>query len=79
MNQEIENNVVSIFDRMIDINDEIKSETGIDLLVKSPQALALLCIAEAMNNLNYKADSIAYALSDVSSSIYSLQGGRRHD
>ncbi|MCP5245949.1 MAG: hypothetical protein H6937_08365 [Burkholderiales bacterium] len=53
-----------IVNRFIDLNQQIKDETGIDLLQKSPQALAMLCLADVLsdvpNGISEIASSIGY-------------------
>ncbi len=41
-----------IVTRFIDLNQQIKDETGIDLLQKSPQALAMLCLADVLSGVD---------------------------
>ncbi|GJL73965.1 hypothetical protein [Nitrosomonas sp.] len=51
--------------RFVDLNEQIKAETGIDLLQKSPQALAMLCIADVLSdvgmNIKSAADTVSYS------------------
>lgn len=53
-----------IVSRFIDLNQQIKDETGIDLLQKSPQALAIVCLADVLrdvpNSISEVASSIGY-------------------
>lgn len=55
--------------RLLDLNEQIKAETGIDLLTKSPQSLAIICMADIIANAGVAiSDSIGY-------SNYSCRGG----
>ncbi len=47
-----------IVSRFIDLNQQIKEETGIDLLQKSPQALAILCLADVLSGVEASLDSM---------------------
>lgn len=47
-----------IVTRFIDLNQQIKDETGIDLLQKSPQALAMLCLADVLTGVSEGLDRI---------------------
>lgn len=47
-----------IVNRFIDLNQQIKDETGIDLLQKSPQALAMLCLADVLSGVGASLESM---------------------
>lgn len=51
-----------IVTRFIDLNQQIKDETGIDLLQKSPQALATLCHADVLSSVSESLDRIENAI-----------------
>ena len=80
MNHPDANNRFSIVDIAIDLNNQFKEETGIDLLQKSPQSLASLCKAESnlevSRSLDKISDSISCApdaekgLTDIGDSIF---------
>jgi hypothetical protein len=61
-----------IVTRFIDLNQQIKDETGIDLLQKSPQALATLCLADVLSGVDASLTGIA---SSISYSDFSCRGG----
>ena len=61
-----------IVTRFIDLNQQIKDETGIDLLQKSPQALATLCLADVLLGVDASLTGIA---SSISYSDFSCRGG----
>ncbi|GJL76085.1 hypothetical protein [Nitrosomonas sp.] len=81
MNQSSEeSSQYSIVGNAVYLNNQFKEKTGIDLLQESPQALAQLCIADAIenvsNSLDKVADNIGYApdpangMADITDSIY---------
>ena len=57
-----------IVGRLVDLNQQIKEETGIDLLQKSPQALATICLADAISDVpnNIKAVAVSIGYLDLS-------------
>lgn len=51
-----------IVNRLVDLNEQIKVETGIDLLTKSPQSLAIICMADIIADAGAAvSDSIGYS------------------
>jgi hypothetical protein len=51
-----------IVTRFVDLNQQIKEDTGIDLLQKSPQALATLCLADVLSGVDSSLTGIASSI-----------------